>query len=130
MLVYVMWDDNRGWTFSGGSINTDILARSEGLKLRYLNDGFVSYKHSFLLHIKWIDGLESCQYLDCCDICIYSSDHSGGTHSLQRIYWAVGRISSLIQWGGWLLEVLIFLGTIILNSANNNLLFLLNAKEI
>ncbi len=48
--------------FTGGSsgyYGLCILARSNGLKLKHLNDGFLSDKNSFSLHKTWIDGLES-----------------------------------------------------------------------
>ncbi len=51
-----------------------ILDRSNGLKLKQINDRFVSYK----------DGL----LVDYCDVFISCLDsHSDGTHSLQRIHW-------------------------------------------
>ncbi len=56
--------------FTGGSIIMDygLLARTQGLKLKRLNDGFVSYKHS-------IAGLEWCGLLvDYCDVFISCLD--------------------------------------------------------
>ncbi len=58
-------------------------------QLEFLNDGFVSYKHSFTLHKTLTDGLEWCGLLvDYCDVFISCLDsHSDGTHSLQSIHW-------------------------------------------
>ncbi len=46
----LMWEDNKGWTFSLEEeyygLWTHILAGSSGLKLKHINDGFVSYKHA------------------------------------------------------------------------------------
>ncbi len=66
-----------------------ILAGSNDLKLKCLNDEFVSYKHSFSLHKTLTDGLERCGLLvDYCDVFISClGSHSDGTHSLQRIQW-------------------------------------------
>ncbi len=63
-------------------------------KLKCLNDGFVSYKHCFLLHKMLTDGLEWCGLLvDYCDVFISCLDsHSDGTHSLQRIHWWVSDV--------------------------------------
>ncbi len=48
---------------------TCILIRSDGLKLKCLNEGFVSYKHSFFLHKMLTDGLDLCGLLvDYCDV--------------------------------------------------------------
>ncbi len=79
---------NRKWTFSLEEVLLWIMARSDNLKLKHLNDGFVSYKHSFCLLKMLIDGLESCGLLvDYCDVFISCLDsHSDGTHSLQRIH--------------------------------------------
>ncbi len=73
--------------FTGGIIiiyrGLYILSRSDSLKLKHLNDGFLSYKHAaFLLHKMLIDGLESCGLLvDYCDVFISCLDsHSDGTH--------------------------------------------------
>ncbi len=66
-----------------------ILARSNSLKLKCLNDGFISYKPQLiLLHKILIDKLEWCRLLvDYCDVFISCLDsHSDGTHSLQRIH--------------------------------------------
>ncbi len=43
----LMWEDNKGWTFHWRNYGqrAHILARSNFLKVRCLNDGFVSYKH-------------------------------------------------------------------------------------
>ncbi len=51
---------------SGGSVIIDygILDRSNSLKLKHLNDGFVSYKHAaFCLHKTLTAGLEWCELL-------------------------------------------------------------------
>ncbi len=62
----------------------DILSRIGGLKLKCLNDGFVSYKHAtfhFTTGVVWI----ACGLLWCFISCLDS--HSDGTHSLLRIHW-------------------------------------------
>ncbi len=90
--VILMWEDIRGWTFSLKEalyeLWTCILIRSDGLKLKCLNEGFVSYKHSFFLHKMLTDGLDLCGLLvDYCDVFISCLDsHSDGTHSLQSIH--------------------------------------------
>ncbi len=66
-----------------------ILARSNRMKLKHLNDGFVSYKHAAFGFSRCLtDGLEWCGLLvDYCDVFISCLDsHSDGTHSLQRIH--------------------------------------------
>ncbi len=65
---------------------------SDNLKLKYLNDGFVSYTQSFSFHNILIGPLEWCGLLvDYCDVFISCLDsHSDGTHSLQSIHcWAI-----------------------------------------
>ncbi len=66
------------------------MSRSNGLMLKCLNDGFVSYKHSFLLLKILTDGLERYGLLvDYCDVFISCLDsHSDGTHSLQSIHFS------------------------------------------
>ncbi len=70
-------------------LGTRILARSQSLKLKCCNDGFVYYPRSLSLHKTLIDELEVCGLLvDYCDVfisCLVS--RSDGTHSLQRIHW-------------------------------------------
>ncbi len=67
---------------------TRIWARSN-LKLKCLNYGFVSCKHSLSLHMMLTDVLEWFGlFVDYCDYFISCIDsHSDGTHSLQRIHW-------------------------------------------
>ncbi len=87
----LMWEDNRRWSCSLEEvllwIMDNFLARSNSLKLKHLNDGFVSYKRANF-HLL-TDGLEWCELLvDYCDVFISCLDsHSDGTHSLQRIHW-------------------------------------------
>jgi len=60
------------------------------IKFKYLNGGFVYYKHATFYFTKiLIDALESCGLLvDKSDVFISCLDsHSDGTHSLQRIHW-------------------------------------------
>ncbi len=58
-----------------------------------LNDEFVYYKHSFLLHKMLIDGLKCELIVDYCDVFISClTSHSDGTHSLQRIHWWVSDV--------------------------------------
>ncbi len=88
----LMLEEKRRWTFSLEEHYDELwtLAGSDSLKLKRLNDGFVSYKHAaFWLHKMLIDGLEWCRLLvDYCDVFISCLDsHSDGTHSLQRIHW-------------------------------------------
>ncbi len=63
--------------------------KSLKFKVKCLNDGFVSYKHSFSLLKTLTDGLEWCVLLvDYCGVFISCLDsHSDGTHSLQSIHW-------------------------------------------
>ncbi len=87
----LMWKDNRGWTFSLEEALlwiTDLyLSRRNSLNLKCCNDGFVSYKHIFLLQKTLIDELKL-DYLDYCDVSISCLDsHSDGTHSLKRMHW-------------------------------------------
>ncbi len=74
--------------FFTGKINMDyelhILSISNSIKLKHLNDGFVSCKDAAYHFKMLIDGLEWCGLLVDCDV-FYS--HSDGTHSLQRIHW-------------------------------------------
>ncbi len=71
--------------FSGGNAIMDygliLKAKSDALKLKLLNDGFV------LLHFRC--DVNSCGLLvEYCDVFISCLDsHSDGTHSLQRIHW-------------------------------------------
>ncbi len=88
----LIWEDNGEWTFSLKEallLWIYIVASRNGLKLKCLNDSFVSYKHSFPLHKMLIDGLESygllVEYCDAFISCLYS--HSDGTHSPNRIHW-------------------------------------------
>ncbi len=68
-----------------------ILGESKQFKV---NDRLVYYKHSFLLHMTLIDGLESCGLLvDYCDGLISClNSHSDGTHSLQKIHWGANYV--------------------------------------
>ncbi len=102
---YLMWGQLEMEFFTGGNVIIDrsILARSKGLKLQCLNNGFVSYK------------LNSCGLLvNYCEVFISCLDsHSDGTHSLQRIHWWASDImqhfsksdketnsfTSLMNWG-------------------------------
>ncbi len=47
-LLILMWEDNRGWTFYRGSIVMDyeLVFWPEAIKLKGINEGFVSYKHA------------------------------------------------------------------------------------
>ncbi len=68
--------DNKRWTFSLEALLW-IMARSNSLKLKHLNDGL------FLTNVSldW-------SVVDYCDVFISCLDsHSDGTHSLQRSYW-------------------------------------------
>ncbi len=64
-----MQEDNSGWTFSlvEALLLTHILAINNTLKLKFLNDGFGYYKHTF------IDGLEWCGLHNSMDLlwCFY-----------------------------------------------------------
>ncbi len=75
--------------FTGGRviIMDWYFGQKQPFRLKWLDDGFVSYKH-FSLHKMLIDGLELCGLLvDYCDVFISCLDsHSDGTHSLQRIH--------------------------------------------
>ncbi len=88
-LCQRMWEDKVNglflWRKHYYRLRTGILARSDSLKLKRLND--VSYKHAafhFTRH-KLMDW--SC--VDYCNV-LYSclDSHSDGTHSLQRIHWS------------------------------------------
>ncbi len=77
---------------------TGILAIINGLKLKHLTDGLVSYKQAVFHFTR-------CQllFVDYCDdfiICLIS--YSDGTHSLQRIQWwmsdVVLNFSNRFQW--------------------------------
>ncbi len=77
--------------FTCGSIVVDykLINRRSGLKLKRLNDGFVSYMQLFTKTLN--DGLEWCGLLvNYFDVFISSLDsRSDGTHSLQMIHlWA------------------------------------------
>ncbi len=64
-----------------------MFARSDGLnvKIKFLNDGFVSYKHIALCftRLQLTDWSVVDYYV--CISCLDS--HSDGTHSLQSIHW-------------------------------------------
>ncbi len=83
-----MWEDDRGWTFHWRKnlyvLWTGILARSNGLKLKYLNFGFVSYKYASFHFIRhYLMNWSGVDYLWI--IVMFLS--AVGTHSLQRIHW-------------------------------------------
>ncbi len=61
-----------------------ILARSDSVNLKCLNDAFLTI--SFLLLKTLNDGLEPCGLL-WCFYQLFSISHSDGTHSLQSIHW-------------------------------------------
>ncbi len=91
MLVYFDVKGQQGWTFSLEEALlwiTDLyLSRRNSFNLKCCNDGFVSYKHIFLLQKTLIDELKL-DYLDYCDVSISCLDsHSDGTHSLKRMHW-------------------------------------------
>ncbi len=71
--------------FNGGIA---IIATGDGSKLKHLNDGFVSYKHT-AFHKTIIDELEWCGLLVFyCGVFISCLDsYSDGTHSPQMIHW-------------------------------------------
>ncbi len=62
------------------------MVESDSLKLKSLNDGFVSYKHASLFTLRNIYWWTGVMWI----IVIFLSavwTHSDGTHSLQRIHW-------------------------------------------
>ncbi len=73
--------------------------RSNALKVKCLNDGFISHKLIFLLHKTLINGPESWGLLvDYCDVFISSlNSHSDGTHSHNRINWLAFSISIYLE---------------------------------
>ncbi len=68
---------------------TGIFIRSDSLKLKCLNDGFVSEAQaSCFTRFQSIDWSCMVQLVDYCDVFISCLEsHSDGTHSLQRIDW-------------------------------------------
>ncbi len=72
--------------FTGGSIIMDygvvFWPEANKFKVKCLNVGFVSYKHSFLVNWSHVDYCDVFNQLFGLPFC-----HSDGTHSLQSIHW-------------------------------------------
>ncbi len=86
----LMWEDNRGWTFSPRKHYYELW--TVFLKLKHLNDLFLTNTQLFNAQdINWYTGV---LFISCLD------SHSDGTHSLQRIHWwtSDGMISSNLFW--------------------------------
>ncbi len=100
-LWLLMWEDNRGWTFSGGSVIMDyVLFWPEiTLNLKHLNGGFASKMQLFTSQDINLTFFTSFGLLvDYCDVfinCLYSQ--SDGTYSLQMIHWGASDVMLQIQ---------------------------------